>query len=228
MTVRLKAPNGKQIKWTSEIIPGTADCEVFRDETGKVVVDYDGTDGTEACWDAGETETRDGQIVFVDDDGNEWLESELVPEDQECDPEYKRPEKPAPVPEKHRVWIRWGSLAKQPATLYEFDTVAELNAFLLGCDEGNGWMDFSQYDSQEEADEDDEDDGDEDEERLLDVRYRCPDCGHEWEERYSSACDSECDDCGAKSITALMWKDADEDWSTKQESEWAQAEESEG
>lgn len=46
------------------------------------------------------------------------------------------------------------------------------------------------------------------EEELLKVEYRCPvgdgGCGHEWEEIYSCACDSEC--CGLKNITALHWE----------------------
>jgi len=46
------------------------------------------------------------------------------------------------------------------------------------------------------------------EEELLDIQYRCPECGHEWEEQWSSACDSECPNCGTKNITALSWTPA--------------------
>lgn len=44
-------------------------------------------------------------------------------------------------------------------------------------------------------------------ERLLDIEYRCPACGHEWEETYECACDSECPACGSENNTALDWKE---------------------
>jgi predicted Zn-ribbon and HTH transcriptional regulator len=44
-------------------------------------------------------------------------------------------------------------------------------------------------------------------ERLLDIEYRCPACGHEWEETYECACDSECPNCGSGDITALDWRE---------------------
>jgi predicted RNA-binding Zn-ribbon protein involved in translation (DUF1610 family) len=49
----------------------------------------------------------------------------------------------------------------------------------------------------------------EDEERLLDIEYRCPECGHEWTEQWSCACDSQCPNCGLKNIEALSWDEAD-------------------
>lgn len=48
----------------------------------------------------------------------------------------------------------------------------------------------------------------EDEEQWLDIEYRCPTCGHEWQEQWSCACDSECPACGLRNITALSWDDA--------------------
>jgi DNA-directed RNA polymerase subunit RPC12/RpoP len=45
-------------------------------------------------------------------------------------------------------------------------------------------------------------------ERLMDIEYRCPECGHEWQEQWSSACDSECPHCGLKEVTALSWDEA--------------------
>lgn len=74
-------------------------------------------------------------------------------------------------PEKHSVWIMWGTTEKPAPQKYEFDTLIELNAFLEGVDQGNGWLDFEQFDTEEEAmaaykkesddpeDEDDSDDG---------------------------------------------------------------------
>jgi len=49
----------------------------------------------------------------------------------------------------------------------------------------------------------------EEEERLFNIDYCCPTCGHEWTEQWSSSCDSECPECGTKDITALSWEDAD-------------------
>lgn len=49
----------------------------------------------------------------------------------------------------------------------------------------------------------------EDEERLLDIEYRCPECDHEWQEQWTSACDSRCPNCGLKDISALSWDEAD-------------------
>ena len=43
------------------------------------------------------------------------------------------------------------------------------------------------------------------EERLLKVEYCCPNCGHEWQEQWSCACDSQCPECGLKNIEALSW-----------------------
>lgn len=34
------------------------------------------------------------------------------------------------------------------------------------------------------------------------IRYVCPDCGHEWHEIWSCACDSECPACGLGDIQA--------------------------
>lgn len=49
----------------------------------------------------------------------------------------------------------------------------------------------------------------EEDERMLNIDYRCPNCGHEWTEQWSCACDSECPECGTTDITALIWEDAD-------------------
>lgn len=53
--------------------------------------------------------------------------------------------------EKHTVWIMWGHVEKPAPHKYEFDTLAELNAFLEGVDQGNGWLDYEQFDTEEAA-----------------------------------------------------------------------------
>jgi len=47
-----------------------------------------------------------------------------------------------------------------------------------------------------------------DAEDELNIDYRCPECGHRWQEQWSSACDSECPNCGTENITALTWTPA--------------------
>jgi predicted nucleic acid-binding Zn-ribbon protein len=37
------------------------------------------------------------------------------------------------------------------------------------------------------------------------IDYTCPDCGHQWQETYECACDSECPQCGARNISAVSW-----------------------
>lgn len=54
--------------------------------------------------------------------------------------------------QKHRVWIDSGTTLDD-ITEYEFDTLAELNAFLMGCQEVAGMNEdvkFVQIDTQEE------------------------------------------------------------------------------
>jgi hypothetical protein len=48
----------------------------------------------------------------------------------------------------NRVRIMWGSHPENRSDFieYEFDTLAELNAFLLGVDESIGWLDYEQID----------------------------------------------------------------------------------
>ena len=48
-----------------------------------------------------------------------------------------------------KVRIRWGSGSygdSQEPCEYEFATLGELNAFLLGVDEASGWLDSTQID----------------------------------------------------------------------------------
>ena len=78
---------------------------------------------------------------------------------------------------------------------------------LAGCTEDEArrtarWIaeHFSELDAQDEYEQTDD-------EALLDIEYRCPECGHEWEETYECACDSECPNCGTENITALDWSE---------------------
>lgn len=53
--------------------------------------------------------------------------------------------------ETYNVWIMWGKMDKQEPQQYTFDTLSELNAFLTGVDQANGWLDFEQFDTEDEA-----------------------------------------------------------------------------
>jgi len=39
------------------------------------------------------------------------------------------------------------------------------------------------------------------------IEYECPQCGHEWHEIWSSACDSECPECGCGDIQAADYEE---------------------
>jgi predicted Zn-ribbon and HTH transcriptional regulator len=64
---------------------------------------------------------------------------------------------------------------------------------------------FAELDAQDEFEASQNED-----EPLLDIEYRCPECGHEWQEQWTSACDSECPKCGTEDITALDWNEQQE------------------
>ncbi len=42
---------------------------------------------------------------------------------------------------------------------------------------------------------------------MLRISYECPTCGHQWQEVYECACDSECPECGEGAITAASWEE---------------------
>jgi hypothetical protein len=63
---------GKRIVGTYDLLPATA-LLIGRSEDGELI--YDGE--SEVTWDAAETQREDGQIIFVDEDHNYVLESEV-------------------------------------------------------------------------------------------------------------------------------------------------------
>lgn len=74
----LLAPNGLEIDRTLETIPGS--CMIIegtfrREEDGKIGFDWAGE--TDVFWDDQRTVERNDQRVFLDTDGNEWLEDQL-------------------------------------------------------------------------------------------------------------------------------------------------------
>ncbi len=41
--------------------------------------------------------------------------------------------------------------------------------------------------------------------------YRCPDCGHEWQDEWSAMSDDDCPECGLRAIEPYESDDTDED-----------------
>ena len=39
--------------------------------------------------------------------------------------------------------------------------------------------------------------------------YRCPECSHEWEDRWECQCDDTCPDCGARDVSPYKSEDAE-------------------
>lgn len=73
------APNGLKIVGTLEHIPATSPITLdsfSREEDGKIAFSHVG--GTEIYWNEQKTLTRNGLTVFVDEDGEEWTEDQLV------------------------------------------------------------------------------------------------------------------------------------------------------
>jgi hypothetical protein len=91
------------------------------------------------------------------------------------------------------------------------------------CTTGMGLPDSDNLLADEEEDESDEEEDESDEESDLTIRYRCPECGHKWEENGTAACDSECPNCGQEDISALMYKEDGVEFDPEQAEEWEQA-----
>lgn len=87
--MKLKAPNGRDIVSTEELLPGQAIIGAVtggNPEDG-FAIDHEGT--TDVDWDSQETRRACGQRVFVDDNGGLWLERELTLVDDEEGPAPK-------------------------------------------------------------------------------------------------------------------------------------------
>ena len=73
---QLYAPNGKRIIASKDWVPGNAlIASATRNPDGTLEIEWAGE--TRICWDGQYTEERRNQRVFVDEDGNEWLEKRL-------------------------------------------------------------------------------------------------------------------------------------------------------
>lgn len=96
------APNGKIIVATLETIPGS--CALHEDAferaaDGSLVIEYDGS-GTDIDWDGQEAARDNGEVVFIDEAGDPWPESQIR---LEGEAEWK-PVSPAPT-EPARIFV---------------------------------------------------------------------------------------------------------------------------
>lgn len=84
MTLRAFSPDGHRIIGTSDLIPGTALGTVTKDADGNIVIEWEGE--TKIHWDAQYTERSNMETVYVNEIGENWVESALewreVEEDQ--------------------------------------------------------------------------------------------------------------------------------------------------
>ncbi|TIQ64402.1 MAG: hypothetical protein E5X41_17225 [Mesorhizobium sp.] len=71
----MKAPDGTPIVATPENIPGTCAVEFNADGT------FWHLGGTNIDWDSQKTVLLAGQTVFIDENDNEWLQSQLIADD---------------------------------------------------------------------------------------------------------------------------------------------------
>lgn len=75
---KLLSPTSTTIVGLLESCPGRSNIssEITRKPDGTFEFEYAG--GTEMFWDDQRTVEREGQRVFLDEDGDEWLERELI------------------------------------------------------------------------------------------------------------------------------------------------------
>lgn len=74
---QLHAPGGKHIVVRSDLVPGNAFiASATRNPDGTFEIEWEGE--TKMCWGGQYTETHRGQRVFIDEDGNQWLEKKLT------------------------------------------------------------------------------------------------------------------------------------------------------
>lgn len=77
--MRATSPDGVPIVGTLETIQATAvvkEDSYSRNEKGEILYEWFGE--SEIHWDTQTTQERDGKIVFIDEDGEEWTEDQLV------------------------------------------------------------------------------------------------------------------------------------------------------
>lgn len=78
------SPNGTPIIGTLETITARAEisADTFaRNADGSIVFEYEGE--TEVFWDDQETVRRNGEVIYLDEDGGEWTAAQIVLKDDD-------------------------------------------------------------------------------------------------------------------------------------------------
>lgn len=73
------SPVGTRIVGTAETVSATAELvkdSFHRNDDGSIWYDHSGD--SEVFWDSMTTNMEEGQIVFVDENGDEWLENQIT------------------------------------------------------------------------------------------------------------------------------------------------------
>jgi hypothetical protein len=76
MTGQLKSPEGVLITGTLEKVRGVAELSGVALIDGKYEPEYCGN--TDMDWDSQTSVLREGQVIYIDENGMEWLASECV------------------------------------------------------------------------------------------------------------------------------------------------------
>lgn len=71
--MQFKSPTGSKIVGTLETLKGVASVSGFNDDGSPI---YAG--GTTIDWDSQQTVMGQGGIIYVDDDGQEWVRADLT------------------------------------------------------------------------------------------------------------------------------------------------------
>lgn len=45
---------------------------------------------------------------------------------------------------------------------------------------------------------------------TMEIKYKCPECGHEWEDTWDSAVDADCPQCELRDITPVSYTEIEE------------------
>jgi hypothetical protein len=77
--MRAYSPTGSPILGSYEMCPARAEIlpNSFERDPATGELTYDHAGGSEMFWDAMETVTRNGKVVFLDEDGEEWTEDQI-------------------------------------------------------------------------------------------------------------------------------------------------------
>lgn len=113
------------------------------------------------------------------------------------------------VPERLRDYVQGSRLMSEVELTSGYGVRSSAPGY-LDC------TDWSVYETLEEAQEayetEREETGEADEdEKMLRVFYKCPNCGEEWDEELETACDGECGECDTENITPVRHEEIDDD-----------------